>query len=114
MNQTVKPKVDMRIYREYFDMIKSGKKTIEIRVAYDSMLRIGIGTVITWNSDPTCRRKVIRVTRYKTFAEMMAAEDPKKIDPTRTPEQQLKAIRKIFPPEKERLGVLLWEMEPVK
>lgn len=37
----------IRIYREYFDMIKNGSKTIEIRVAYKSMQNIRLERTIT-------------------------------------------------------------------
>jgi ASC-1-like (ASCH) protein len=103
----------MRIYKEYFDLIKSGVKTVEVRVAYSSMASIAVGTIIRFNDDPTCERRVTRVARYKSFAEMMQREDPKKINPKQSAEQQLINIRKIFPPDKEQMGVLAFELEKV-
>lgn len=103
----------MRIYREYFDMIKNNSKTIEIRVAYPSMQSIVAGTIIRFNNDPNCERRVKRVARYKTFREVMEKEDPKKINPAKSVEQQLADIRRIFPPRKEQFGVLVFELENV-
>ncbi|MDP3778950.1 MAG: hypothetical protein Q8R30_02825 [bacterium] len=58
-----------------------------------------------------CERRVKRVTRYKTFAEVMEKEDPKKINPMQSAEQQLMDIQRIFPSDKERIGVLVFELE---
>jgi len=53
------------------------------------------------------------VARYKSFSEMMSKEEPKKINPYSSPEEQLREIRKIFPPEKEKLGVIAFELAAV-
>lgn len=103
----------MRIYKQYFDMIKDGSKTVEIRVAYPSMKSITVGTIIRFNDDPSCVRRVKRVANYKSFGEMMSKEDPKTLNPHRTADEQLSDIRKIFPPDKERIGVIAFELEKV-
>jgi len=100
----------MRIYKKYFDMIKNGVKTVEIRVAYPSMAKIQKGDVIKFNGDPNCACEVLRVSKYSSFAEMMQNENPKAINPYEDAETQLRAIRKIFPPRAERLGVLVFEL----
>lgn len=106
-------KVVIRIYKKYFDMIKDGSKTIEVRVAYPSMKSIRVGTIIWFNDDPNCKRRVKRVGSYASFHEMMKSEDPKKINPHDSAEQQLSDIGKIYPPHKEKLGVLIFELEAV-
>lgn len=103
----------MRIYKQYFDMIKSGAKTVEIRVAYPSMKSITVGMIILFNNDSKCARRVKRVTTYKSFAEMMSNEDPKTLNPYRTAQEQLADIRKIFSPDKEKLGIIAFELEKV-
>lgn len=106
-------KIVIRIYKKYFDMIKDGSKTIEVRVAYPSMKKIRVGDVIWFNDDPNCKRRVKRVASYVSFREMMKSEDPKKINPNDSAEQQLSDIGKIYPPHKEKLGVLTFELEVV-
>lgn len=106
-------KIVIRIYKKYFDMIKDGSKTIEVRVAYPNMKSIRAGTVIWFNDDPNCKRRVKRVATYTSFREMMKSEDPKKINPNDSAEQQLSDIGKIYPPHKEKLGVLAFELEAV-
>ena len=90
-------------------MIKDGVKTVEIRVAYSSMTKIQKGDVIKFNGDPNCACEVLRVSRYANFAEMMRNENPNAINPYEDAETQLKGIRKIFPPNKEKLGILVFE-----
>lgn len=103
----------MRIFRQYFDLIKSGRKTIEVRVGYSSMRSIKKGMRVRFNNDPQCECMVTRVTIYSSFAEMMSREDPHKINPAASAEQQLAEIRRIFPKEKEALGVIVYELQKV-
>ncbi|GHG80488.1 ASCH domain-containing protein [Streptomyces griseocarneus] len=105
---------DMAIYRQYYDLIADGTKTIEVRVAYTSMQKIKEGDRIRF----TCRgdetlTQVKRVGRYRSFDEMFDHEAVEAINPKATREEQLKAIREIFTPEKEALGVLAIEVEKV-
>jgi ASC-1-like (ASCH) protein len=111
---TAKRARDMPIYKRYYDLIANGSKTIEVRVAYTSMLRIKAGDQIRF----TCREeatltRVKRVARYENFDAMFARENPAAINPTATPTEQLRAIREIFPPEKEALGCLAIEIERI-
>ena len=104
----------MRIYEQYYRLIADGSKTIEVRVAYPGMQSIKPGTVIRFVSgQKSCDRRVTRVVRYASFAEMMRKEDPKKINPNQSAEDQLRDIRKIFPANKEKIGVLVFEFVPV-
>jgi ASC-1-like (ASCH) protein len=108
-NGAIRP---MRIYKEYFNLINSGSKTIEVRVAYSGMKKIAVGDIIRFESGHAqCNCKVTRVTQYKSFNEMMATEDPKKINPTKSAQVQLADIKKIFPQDKERNGVLVFELK---
>jgi len=103
----------MRIFRQYFDLIKSGRKTVEVRVGYSSMRSIRVGCYIRFNDDPQCECLVTRVTNYSSFAEMMSREDPQKINPGISAAQQLTDIRRIFSSEKEALGVIAFELRKV-
>ncbi|MBU1721879.1 ASCH domain-containing protein [Patescibacteria group bacterium] len=95
-------------------MIVEGTKTVEVRVAYSSLLRIQRGDTVRFLcKQRSCDRRVVRVSKYNNFREMLANEDVQKINPYRSAEQQLRNIRKIFPPNKERLGVLVFQLEEV-
>jgi len=105
---------DMPIYKRYYDLIANGSKTIEVRVAYTSMLRIKAGEQIRFTcGDEDTLTRVKRVTRYSSFDEMFDHERAEAINPTTGRDEQLRAIRDIYPPEKEALGMLAIEVERV-
>ncbi len=104
----------MRIYRKYFDMIAAGDKTIEIRVGYSSMRKIRTGQLLMFASNrETCLTKVVAVREYKSFDELFALEDPERISPGIPRDQQLQEVRRIFPRDKEALGVLAIHLERI-
>lgn len=105
---------NIQIYREYFDLIADGSKTVEVRVAYDSMKRIRVGDLLNFTCrELSCTTRVTRVGKYQTFKEMFSTESVKAINPNATEVEQLMAIQAIFPPAKEALGVLTFELELV-
>ncbi|WTI84441.1 ASCH domain-containing protein [Streptomyces sp. NBC_00726] len=102
----------MQIYKQYFDLITSGEKTVEVRVAYESMKRVKAGDLINFTCrGESCLTRVVRVGQYRTFTEMFGTEDVGAVNPHATEEEQLRAIRAIFPAAKEALGVLVFEIE---
>lgn len=104
---------NMRIYDQYFQLIKAGTKTIEVRVAYPGMRKIAVGTVIRFCTDSDfCDRRVVRIASYSSFSGMMAQENSAKINPTKSADEQLREIKKIFPPSKEKIGVIIFEFVP--
>ncbi|WP_234435066.1 MULTISPECIES: ASCH domain-containing protein [Streptomyces] len=104
----------MAIYKPYFDMIAKGEKTVEVRVAYDSMKRIRVGDLLKFTCrQESCLTRVTRIGRYRTFREMFGTEKVEAVNPHATEAEQLKAIHAIFPPEKEALGVITFEIERV-
>ncbi|MCD0448548.1 ASCH domain-containing protein [Actinocorallia sp. API 0066] len=103
---------EMNLYRRYFDLVANGSKTIEVRVQYPNLRNLAAGDHIRF----VCGRddaltRVKRVTRYRTFEEMLDTEGPSRVNPTSPREQQLANIRRIYGPEKEALGVLAIEIE---
>jgi ASC-1-like (ASCH) protein len=104
----------MSIYRKYLRLIADGRKTVEVRVGYPSMRRIRPGDRIRFVSgDEECLTRVTRVTEYPSFEAMLDHEDAASIgaDEFETREELLAAIRKIYPPDKEALGVLAIAVE---
>jgi ASC-1-like (ASCH) protein len=105
---------NIQIYKEYYDLIADGSKTVEVRVAYDSMKRIKVGDLLNFTCrGEECLTRVLRVGKYRTFKEMFGTEDVKAVNPHATEAEQLRAIQAIFPPHKEALGVLTFEIERV-
>lgn len=102
------------IYKRYFDLIAEGSKTIEVRVGYSSMKKITAGQLLRFTCrNEECLTRVKRVANYPSFEALFASEDAKTINPHQPPEEQMREIRSIFPPDKEALGVIAIEFVPV-
>lgn len=97
------------IKEQYLQQILRGEKTLEVRVGYPNILRPKPGDVIRLNDRyPAAIRKA---TRYHNFQELLEAEDPRSIAPHLSTGELLSALRSIYPPEKEALGVVALELE---
>jgi ASC-1-like (ASCH) protein len=98
---------EMGIYKRYFDLIATGRKTTEIRVNDSSRRKIKEGSLIRFRcqGDQVLTR-VTAVTRYATFEEMFDHQDVASVNPLATRAEQLANIRQIYPPEREALGVV--------
>ena len=105
---------ELNLYRQYFDLVAAGTKTIEVRVKYPHLADLTVGDTIRFRikgTDETCEVKVNRVTEYPDFEALLDGEGPTNVNPTATREQQLTNIRAIYDPEKEALGTLAIEIE---
>ncbi len=103
----------MRIKKPYFDAIMSGRKTLEVRIGYNSIKRLKEGQLLQLENGHACgvvRIKSIRI--YSKFADMLAAEPWQQIVPqAKSQEEALRLLHNIYPPHKERLGVHVIELE---
>ena len=97
---------------EYLQQILHGRKTIEVRVAYANVARLKVGDMLRLNDQSLFR--IRRVGRYANFAELLAHEDARAIAPDLAREQLSDVLHKIYPPEKEALGVIAFEIERVE
>jgi ASC-1-like (ASCH) protein/GNAT superfamily N-acetyltransferase len=104
----------LRIQGRYLTMIKSGEKTLEIRVAYDHIKRIKRGDqikLVSGNDQVVCCVRDVR--RYPGFDQMLKHEDAKQALPGLRPSEALQTLRGIYPPDKEQLGVVVLDLAPV-
>jgi len=82
------------------------------RVQYPSLRSLAAGGHIRFVCDTDeALTRVERVAHYSSFEQMLDTEDPERVSPDSSHEQQLADIRKIYGPEKEALGVLAIEIE---
>jgi len=96
---------------EYLAQILAGRKTIEVRVAYGNIARLQPGDRLLLNErHPYTIR---RIGRYASFEELLAREDPAAIAPDLAPDRLLGALRAIYPPEKEALGIVALDLAAV-
>ncbi|AOW88006.1 MULTISPECIES: ASCH domain-containing protein [Streptomyces] len=113
MNETTARVHELHLYRQYFDLVAAGAKTIEVRVKYPHLADLTAGDTLRFRikgTDETCEVKVERVTEYPDFEALLDGEGPANVNPTAAREQQLANIRAIYPPEKEALGALAIRM----
>jgi ASC-1-like (ASCH) protein len=83
---------EMNLYRRYFDLVAAGRKTIEVRVQYPNLRKLAAGDHIRF----VCGRDdaltvVKRVTRYRSFEEMLDARVPRRS--TRQPPRPSRSLR---------------------
>lgn len=98
---------EMNLFRRYFDLVASGRKTIEVRVQYRYLRRLTADDhirLICGADDALTHVK--RVASYASFEQMRDTEGPARVNPDSPREQQLTEIRRVYGPEKEALGVL--------
>jgi ASC-1-like (ASCH) protein len=102
----------MRVKRKFFDLIHSGKKTLEVRVGYDSINCIQAGEhirLVTHTGSFDVRINAIR--RYQTFEEMLKTEPYEHIAPdARSHAEVLSLFKQIYSADKEKLGVVVLEL----
>lgn len=97
----------LNIRKPYFDLIASGDKTVEVRVGYPKIRRISAGDTLRITcADESLSKRVTAVREYPSFAALLDNENVSAIGgPDMTHDQLVAAIRDIYPPEKEALGV---------
>ena len=96
---------------EYLQQILAGKKTIEVWVGYNNIRKLQAGQDVRLNDRYLFR--LARIALYPDFATLLAHEDAVQIAPDLAPEALLVAMRSIYPPEKEALGTVALQLEPV-
>lgn len=105
----------MRVKRRFYDLIFSGRKTLEVRIGYESINRIQVGERIRLTTHTgSFEVKVNAIRRYPTFDRMLSFEPYERIAPdARSREEVLSLLRQIYPPHKEQLGVVVLEFERI-
>jgi ASC-1-like (ASCH) protein len=107
---------DLRFKRKYFEMIQSGKKTLECRVNYPSLRSIKVGDKVKffWEHLSTIIQ-IIDIRRYGSFAEMLSKETTEKLVPGMTKSQALTEYESIYPSWKvqQNNGIVVFEIKLV-
>ncbi|MCR8575775.1 ASCH domain-containing protein [Streptomyces sp. Isolate_219] len=105
----------LNIRKPYFNLIASGAKTIEVRVGYPKIRKFAAGDILRFTcEDESLSTRVTAVKEYESFTAMLDAEDTAAIGgPDMTHDQLVDAIRDIYPPEKEALGVFALHLAPL-
>lgn len=105
----------MRLKQHFLDYVRQGRKTLEVRVGYDQIKTIQPGEKIRFLSlTEALDVSVIAVRRYGSFKEMLVVEPADKILPDVPQEEAFRRLQEIYPPSKERLGVIVLEITSKK
>ena len=102
----------IRVKDHLLDYIREGRKTLEVRVAYDNIKKISRGDFLILSSHANEQYvRVVDVRNYATFRDMLRNEVADRIVPGYTVPQTLDLLEQLYPPRKERLGVVVIEIE---
>lgn len=105
----------LRVKSRFFNDIMSRRKTLEVRVGYSNIKSIQVGEsiqLLTSSNSGIIRVKAVRT--YATFELMLSAEDSSNVLPGMDKSEALNLLRSIYPLEKERLGVVVLDIEPLR
>ena len=95
---------------EYLGEILTGRKDIEVRVGYSNITRLQVGDILKLNDRYSY--VIARIGRYDSHEALLEAEEPRRIAPGMSRKELLAALRDIYPPEKEALGIVALEIKP--
>lgn len=107
---------DLRFKRKYFEMIQSGKKTLECRVYYPSLRSIKAGDKVKFFWEHlSVIVEITGVRKYSGFAEMLNKEKAEKLVPGMSKDQALAEYEAIYPSwkVKQNNGVVVFEIKIV-
>lgn len=105
----------MRIKGPYLEAIRTGRKTVEVRVGYNSMRKISVGDIIRFESSQrSVRRRVTRIQVFVDFESLLEAYDWRTIAPDAGSQRStMEILRRIYTPDKVAYGIYVFELEPV-
>ena len=106
---------EIYLKQEFLEMIKSGIKTLELRVAFPHFRNVSNGDQIIFrSSNDEVKVKVTDIRNYKSLADVMKSEDISKLAPG-VPQGQIRHLAKRIFQEKdiEQYGLLLFEFEKI-
>ena len=96
----------MRLADDYFDLMKQGKKKIEIRLNDEKRQLLNIGDIIEFekvgNPDEKIRTKILDLKIYSTFKELLDNNDINECGKdTDTKESMLELLKKFYSDDEE-------------
>jgi protein-L-isoaspartate(D-aspartate) O-methyltransferase len=97
----------MRLRKEFMDLVADGKKVTEVRCNDSKRQRVRAGDTIVFTSgDEQISVDVLEVRRYADFAALYRFEDPADINPGATIDEQLQRIGEFYSEEQQRQGAV--------
>mgnify|MGYP002516937323 CR=1 FL=1 len=108
--------VDMKLHSEYFELIKNGKKTIEVRCYDDKRKQLKIGDTIRFTKlfdhKNTIYAKVIGLKKFDTFEELFSYYPMSAFgDPEKTVADMLEQVNVLYSKRRQEAGALAIVLE---
>lgn len=100
-----------RVKKEYFRQLKNGEKSLEIRVGYSQIKKVLQGDTVAFENYGPNEFDVKRVAVYDSFKRMLEVEGVDRVLPGMTFNGALHTLQKIYPKDKESLGVYVFELK---
>ncbi len=108
---------EIYLKRDFFEFVKSGLKTLEIRVAFQSFLNISEGDYVLFKSgrgEPV-KVKITGVRQYNDLNEVLQTEDISKLAPNMADEQIQKIGQALFSESDiKKYGLLMFEFQKIE
>lgn len=105
----------MRVKQDFLDMIRSGRKTLEVRTAYGIVNSIQTGDLVKLASrNDEIIVRIVDVRRYSSIAAMIEKEDAGRIAPGSSAEGVVRLLRRFYPPKFEKDGIIVLDMRVEK
>lgn len=98
----------LKIKEKYLRYLEKGDKKYEIRVGYPQIKLISIGDVIDFRGS---KFKVTDILIFRNFNELFKNIDSNLIIPDMDMNSAIKVLRKIYPKNKEKLGIYAFRLE---
>lgn len=101
----------LRIKSHFYEQVLTGKKTLEVRVGFNNVVKMSSGQLVELTTHD--RHRVIKIKairEYSSFEKMLEKEDHEKICPGLTKTQVLNLLRELYNKEQENLGVYVFEI----
>lgn len=100
-----------RIKKTYFHQLESGDKHLEIRVGYPQIKKVRENDTISFENYGKNKFLVKRIAVYDSFQRMLEVEGVEQVLPGMTFNGAIRALKSIYPPEREALGIYAFELE---
>ncbi len=105
---------EIYLKQEFFEFVKSGLKTLEARVAFQSFLNISEGDHVIFKSGQgeSVKVEITGVRQYNNLNEVLQAENISKLAPNMIDEQIQKIGQALFSKSDiEKYGLLIFEFQ---
>lgn len=98
----------LKIKEKYLRFLEKGDKKYEIRVGYSRIKLISTGDIIDFEGS---KFKVTYILVFRNFNELFKNIDSNLIIPDIDMNNAIKVLRKIYPKNKEKLGIYVFRLE---